>query len=64
MTDSTFERQARERIRILEELRALGDSDDPESAHSRADELVIEYLRLIGADDIADAWADAPKWYA
>jgi hypothetical protein len=61
MINSTFEQQARERERILAALRELADSNDPETAHSRADYLLIEYLRLIGADDIADAWANAPK---
>ena len=64
MADSSFAHQAAERIRVLLELQSLTDSDDPEVAHCRADDLLIEYLRLVGADDMADAWAEAPKWYA
>lgn len=64
MIDSAFEHQCRERMRILEELKSLSESRDAETAHSKADNLLIEYLRLIGANDIADAWDAVPTWYA
>lgn len=56
-----FERQARERLHILAELRALADNNDAEYVHVRADELLVRYLRIIGADDIADAWDALPR---
>ena len=59
-----FDRQCRERIRILAELQSLSTETDTEKAHSRADDLLLEYLRLIGAGDIADAWEATEKWYA
>ncbi len=60
----TFERQAQERARILAELQSLSESSGLSSAHIRADELAREYLRLIGANDLADAWEAVDKWYA
>ena len=59
MADSSFAHQATERMRILVELQSLAAESDAEKAHCRADDLLIEYLRLIGADDMADAWARA-----
>lgn len=52
---------------IVVELQAM-DGCDPEAAHARADWLMCEALRLLGAGDIADAFLDARNrlgfWYA
>lgn len=64
MDSLTFEKQAVERARILIELQSLAVETDAEAAHSRADDLLIEYLRLIGADDMADAWEAVDTEYA
>lgn len=47
-----FERQARERERILDKLRELAGSGNKLAATS----LVIEYFQCIGASDYVRAW--------
>lgn len=47
-----FERQARERERILDALRQLAGSGDRAAGTA----LVIEYFRIIGASDYVRAW--------
>lgn len=48
----------------LEHFKTLAKGD-PEAAHSRADEVLCEFLSSIGHEDIVKAWlAIEPKWYA
>jgi hypothetical protein len=50
---------------ILEQMRSLENTDDVESAHSEADNLLIETLRTIGGfDSLIEAYENVPKWYA
>lgn len=49
---------------IIDELRSLKGAGDIELAHSRADELIINFIKKLGYDTMADAWDDVPKWYA
>jgi hypothetical protein len=44
-------------------------SSDKEVAHARCDELLLEALRKIGLNELADAWTDVESecngfWYA
>jgi reverse gyrase len=48
----------------LNRLKKLKYSRDYEEAHGAADDIIIELIRTLGFDDIADAWEDVPKWYA
>lgn len=49
---------------IVEELHSLAAHEDREHAHARADTLLIEAIRILGGDRIADAWEQSgPKWY-
>lgn len=52
---------------ILEELRDL-DTQDCESAHSDADDLLLEALEILGQDELVRVFREAcesiPFWYA
>jgi|694.fasta_scaffold115875_3 hypothetical protein len=50
-----------DRDEVVRRLQELGNSGDPEGAHSMADDILIEVLRQIGYSDIADAWDAVPK---
>lgn len=47
----------------LNKLLKTGSSDF-EYIHMEGDNILIELLRELGHDDIADAWEKLPKWYA
>ena len=49
------------RTEVLTALRELADSEEPEIAHSEADDLL---LWLIDDAEIAAAFDAVPKWYA
>lgn len=46
---------------LLAELNALEESSDPESAHEKADLLLLDY---IGDQDIRNAFLALTRWYA
>jgi hypothetical protein len=50
----------------IDRLRALRDSDDTESAHSEADDILCDVLTELGGAyaDVAAEWKRVPKWYA
>jgi hypothetical protein len=50
-----------DREALLVALKELHDSVDPEAAHCIADGLILKY---INDNEIGEAWADVPKWYA
>lgn len=60
--------------RVCEALHALaargrtGHDVDPEADHGRADDLLLEVLEALGAQEVADAYRQADKdvgfWYA
>lgn len=37
---------------------------DTEADHCNADEVVYEFLKTLGFDDVAKAYAKVEKWYA
>lgn len=51
---------------LLEQLRT--PLRDPEGSHSTAEKLLVEYLRSMGDNELADAWLEARDvqnwWYA
>lgn len=50
---------------IIEELRSLAPLQDREQAHARADELLIEAIRLLGGHGVAQAWEQSgERFYA
>ena len=48
------------------ELKAIAaeKKDDPESAHSDADEVLCDLLTQLGCTEVVNAWRDIEKWYA
>jgi len=57
------EEAARSRLDyIASEIAALVDLEDKEAAHARADLLVLEALRELGADHVADAFERGRWW--
>lgn len=61
---SEFEQGVKRRIQILARLKELIDEPDAEKAHIEADELLCEYLRIVGAKDIVEAFQVITKYYA
>jgi hypothetical protein len=52
-------------VKLLSQLIELSKSDDTESAHSQADEVLLEILKHEGGyDEIIEAYENVPKWYA
>lgn len=50
------------RDEAIQQLRKLNEGRvDPESAHSYADDVLLD---LIGDDEIRRLWEAVPKWYA
>ena len=49
---------------LLQQMRELTASRDTEVAHARADDLLCEYLRLLGKTEIVEAYDQVDKWYA
>lgn len=61
---SEFEQGAKRRAQILARLKKLADEPDAEKAHIEADELLCEYLRIVGAKDIVEAFQAITKYYS
>ena len=55
-----------ETFAILGELKALAKKPmaDFEADHVRADELMIQLVKHLGYQDIAEAYSKVGKWYA
>ena len=48
----------------LIKLRKIQDDDDPEMAHTHADECITRFLSNIGFSDIVYEYDQIDKWYA
>lgn len=50
----------------ISELNRVRDelNDDPEAAHSHADQILCEFLERIGFHNVVHAWQQIDKWYA
>ena len=66
-----FEQKGRERkalISAIDKLEAMKYGDDQDAAHSLAEDIICEYLVVIGAKQLADAFEEARDrvgfWYA
>lgn len=49
---------------LLQQMRELASERDTETAHGKADDLLCEYLLLLGKTDIVEAYNQVGKWYA
>jgi hypothetical protein len=55
----TTDRQA-----ALDRLIALQSSEDPEAAHSEADDVLCGLLKSLGYADVVAEWEKVERWYA
>jgi hypothetical protein len=59
--------QVKNKEEIIQALSGLAQ-DDPESAHLRADDLLLEALLLAGMQDVADTYTEVSNrigfWYS
>jgi hypothetical protein len=49
---------------IIEQLKVLQRSGDPEIAHDNADFLLCEFLEQLGYEDVVKEYCEIEKWYA
>jgi len=52
------------RTKIVAELVAIKDNDDPEVGHIKADDVLCALLVDLGYDDVVGAYRKIRKWYA
>ena len=50
--------------KTLEKLREYALDYDTEIAHDNADSAIVEFLKHLGFDEIAEAYEKVDKWYA
>lgn len=48
----------------IERMKGYVDSADPEQAHSEADDILFDFLKSQGYEDLAEMFDQVPKWYA
>jgi hypothetical protein len=48
----------------LKKLEECQKNSDTECAHSWADEVLCQFLRAQGHDDLVEVWEKVNKWYA
>lgn len=53
-----------DRYAALKKIQECANSDDPETAHQAADQVLCDLLRALGYGDVVDAYLDVEKWYA
>lgn len=47
----------------MQQIAAVSDAD-PEKYHDEADNLLIDTMKQLGLDDLAEAYDSVEKWYA
>ena len=52
------------RTKIVAELVAIKNNDDPEVGHMKADGVLCALLVDLGYDDVVGAYEEIRKWYA
>lgn len=52
------------REEAIKKLRIFQTYEDPESAHSLADEVLTDLLTALGYKDVVDEWDKIERWYA
>lgn len=48
----------------IDRLKKLVNSDDPEIAHSEADDILCEFLKQQGCQELVEVYEQIPKFYA
>jgi len=59
-----FNYGAQRRAEIFARLKELADEPDSEKAHIEADDLLCEYLLIVGAVDIVETYRSITKYHA
>jgi hypothetical protein len=49
---------------VLKRLTKLNQKEDIEWQHGEADDILIEVMKCIGLEEVANLWEKIPKWYA
>lgn len=52
------------REKAIEALKAEQESDDNETAHGNADDVLCELLISLGYEDVVNEWHKVWKWYS
>ena len=52
------------KAKAIEALKNQQSNGDTEMAHCAADEILCEFLRELGHEDVVDEWDKVDKWYA
>jgi hypothetical protein len=63
-TISTLALEQSAKEQCLKKLVEAQKDGDTEAAHADADDAIIEFLRVLGHQDVANEWEKVPKWYA
>jgi len=48
----------------VEKMKACVENDDTEVAHGDADDLLCEFLRKLGYNELVEKYLEVNKWYA
>lgn len=52
------------RQQVIDKLRKVRLMDDTDIAHIEADDLLCEFLKSLGYQDVVDAYKAIKKWYS
>jgi hypothetical protein len=67
MSRMSKEKEEEKFYQLIQKLKELGNSHDGEVAHSAADSILLEIIKLALPEEykeIEDAYGEVPKWYA
>lgn len=56
--------RVRAHTKVMSELTEATANGDTEAAHMDADNALMEFVRALGFDDVAEAYDKVNKWYA
>ncbi len=56
--------EIKDKLTHLERMADLKDHSDTEKAHTMADDILCDFLRGLGYDDLVDAYEAVDKWFA
>jgi len=64
MGKSRLEQEAIDKLEAIILRQTVAQRSDIENDHSQADDIICEFLRDLGYDDIVDRFSKIDKWYA
>lgn len=63
MNNEAAEKALRRLTAIMADYES-GDMPDREDTHYYGDQAIVEMIRELGYEEVANAWENLPKWYA